>query len=278
MIKVFAVVATSSLLLSPIAVLAETGSNDGSTEVEVEAEAEVESSNGVAVPKFIDIRKEAKANAEVRREDQQEEREARREEIKTNSEERRETMKATVEARREEIKANLEARREEWKQKMEERKTEWEARREELKTKLAAFKDQKKAEIAARIAENLNALNERITAHFSTVLDKLTDIMVRVSAGDVDGDGAADITAANTAIADAQASVDAQAIKTYSVEVSTEAAVKADVGAARQQLHSDLKAVWEKVKAAREAVRTAASHIDKPEVEASADAGASVDE
>lgn len=270
---------TSSLLLSPVAVLAETGSGESSTEVEVEAEAEVEaeSSDGVAVPKFIDARKEAKANAEIRREDRQEEREARREEIKANNEERRETIKATIETRREEIKANMETRREEWKQKMEERKAEWEARREELKTKLAEFKDRKKAEIAARIAENLNSLNERITNHFSDVLVKLTDIMIRVSAGDVDGDGATDITAANAAIVDAQASVDAQAVKTYSVEVSTEATVKVDVGNARQQLHGDLKAVWELVKSAREAVRQAASHIDKPEVEASADAEAEVD-
>lgn len=190
-------------------------------------------------------------------------------------------VKANVKARMsmnaEEREAAMEERKEEMKTRMESRKEAIDDWHTQLKARLAAWKDKTKAEIAERIQTNLDALNERMTKHFDTQLDTMVSIMVRVSAGDVNGDGAADISLANTAIANAQAANDDQADNTYAVNVSTEATAKADVGAARKKLHDDLKAVWEKVKAAREAVRKAASHIDKPAVEVSADADASAE-
>src|SRR3989338_6751045 len=171
--------------------------------------------------------------------------------------------------RSQERKEDLQERRDEMKEKMEEQ-------REKMKERLAAFKNKTKAAIAERIADSLNKLNERLTNHFANQIDKMEEIMVGVAAGDVDGDGTADITAANQAIADADAAVSVQASKNYTVAVSTEANVKVDVGVARQQLHDDLKAVEEKVKAAREAVRKAASHVDKPAASANASSSGSV--
>ena len=46
--------------------------------------------------------------------------------------------------------------------------------------------------------------------------------------------------------------------KTYSFTVTTEDKLRSDVGAARQALHADLVAVREIVKAARDAVKSAA--------------------
>jgi hypothetical protein len=168
------------------------------------------------------------------------------------------------------VKANVKARlsmdSQEREEAMAEHKAEmearWESRKEamddwhtQLKARLATFKDKTKAEIAERIQTNLDALNARMTAHFDTQLETMVSIMVRVAAGDVNGDGAAEIAAANDAIASAQAANDDQADNTYPVSVSSETTVKADVGAARQKLHDDLKKVSEEVKAAREAVR-----------------------
>ncbi len=167
-------------------------------------------------------------------------------------------MKAALDARRAEVKGEIEKRH------------------VELKTKLAAFKNKVKAEIAGRIADNLTKLNERLTDQMAAQIDKMKNIMARVAAGDVNGDGAADIAAANTAIADAAAAVTAQAGKTYTVNVTTEAKIKVDVGAARQQLHDDLKVVEDKMQAARQAVRKAVADVLKLAPSASVNASGSV--
>ena len=66
---------------------------------------------------------------------------------------------------------------------------------------------------------------------------------------------------AEAAIEVARAAVDAQAGETYEVEITDETRLRAEVGKARKELHDDLKAVFDLVKAAREAVREAATTL-----------------
>jgi hypothetical protein len=212
----------------------DTGSTGGTTE----------SSAGVAIPKFINVTAEAK-KADVKADVAA---------VRAGY-----NVKANVKAR---MSMNAQEREEAMEEHKDEMEARWESRKEamddwhiQLKARLAAFKDKTKAEIAERIQTNLDALNARLTAHFDAQLETMVSIMVRVAAADVDADATAEIAAANDAITDAQAANDDQADNTYPVSVSSETTVKADVGAARQKLHDDLKKVWDAVKSAREAVR-----------------------
>jgi len=63
---------------------------------------------------------------------------------------------------------------------------------------------------------------------------------------------------AKTAIAAARTAIQEQTAKVYSVEATTEEALKTDLGRVRDMLRSDLEAVKSKVKAARDAVQSAA--------------------
>jgi len=170
-------------------------------------------------------------------------------------------------------------------------KNQIEARREELKQKLATIRDERKKQTTERIGAELQKLNERITAHFSNVLEKIENALERVnSRADKAEANNRDVRAvrtaiseAETAITDARTAASAQAGKVYTLEVTTEDALRVDVGRARQTLHTDLSAVREKVKAAHEAVRKAAvslaqiPKVDELEVEASAEASATTE-
>ncbi len=178
--------------------------------------------------------------------------------------EQHQEMQDQMENRREELKKDLEAKREQMKDRMEQH-------HQELKDKLKTFRDQRKAQIAERVQNNLTALNERMITHFTNVLDRLEKILERiVSRTDKTEKNGRDVSAvrlaiskAETAIAAARGAVETQTGKTYPVEVGDESTVRADVSAARQALHKDLKTVHEAIVAAREAVHKAATSLGK---------------
>lgn len=145
---------------------------------------------------------------------------------------------------------------EERKEKMEvaraEMKTKEEARRAELKEKLKVVRSEAKVKLVTQIDAKLAATNERVTAGMTAQLTKLGDILVRVSEN---GGSAVDVDAAKATIATAQAAVDVQVGKTYTISITSEEKLRADVGAVEKQMRSDLEAVQKLVKAAKEAVR-----------------------
>ncbi|MDP2664386.1 MAG: hypothetical protein Q8O97_00225 [bacterium] len=172
---------------------------------------------------------------------------------------KREEAKVQLKAKTEELKANVKTKREEVKSRIE-------AKKVELKEKLKAVRDEKKKQIVERVYNSVNELNERMTDHLTKTLNQIQEVLDRVEsradkaeANDLDvASVRTAITAAESAIASSRSAVEAQAGKTYSFTVTTEEKLRSDVGTARQALHTDLVAVRETVKAARDAVKSAA--------------------
>jgi len=138
--------------------------------------------------------------------------------------------------------------------------------REALKTKLQSIRDTQKRAIVERLDQALTDLNGRMTAHYVNVLDQMTGVLDRIvsraakaqtNGKDVSAVDAA-IQNAQSAIVAARTAVAAQVGKTYPLNITTETALKNNVGAARQALQTDLKSAEGAVKAARAAVQQAA--------------------
>ncbi|HXK41135.1 MAG TPA: hypothetical protein VJ046_03525 [Candidatus Paceibacterota bacterium] len=185
-----------------------------------------------------------------------------REEIRIRTREATEVFKKEAEQRKEELKTRVE-------QKREELKTRIETKREDLKKRLEKVKDERKKQAVERIDKQMDELNDRLLKHYLSVLDKLSDVLVRISertdrAEERGVDVAAVRTAideANRAISAAKTAIETQSGKTYTIQVNTEEGLKNDVGRARQALHNDLAAVRLVIKAAHEAVRQAATTL-----------------
>lgn len=190
-----------------------------------------------------------------------------RQEIEQNREElrqKREEFKQSLEQKRQEFKNALEQKKEELKNKIE-------AERKELKQRLEKIKDERKKQTVDRVDKSLDMLNEKMTKHFLEDLSKLEDILAKISERtdraeakgmDVSSVDSA-FAVAQTAINNAKTAIQEQASKNYVVKVSTEDKLKADVGQARQALHTDLKAVLDKVIIARDAVHDVARAFAK---------------
>lgn len=143
-------------------------------------------------------------------------------------------------------------------------------KRQELKKKLEKIRDERKRKIVERIDKQLDELNERRLNHFSAVLDKLEKVLERIGSradkaserGDVSAVRKA-IEEASLAIATSRSAIVAQSGKTYTLAINSEEGLRVDVGRSRQALYRDLKAVFDVVKAAREAVHKAATTLAK---------------
>ena len=119
-------------------------------------------------------------------------------------------------------------------------------RRETFKTNLKKIKDGKKQKIVEKLDIRFNEVNAKRTAQMAKHLDKMSQILARVTG---------DTASASSAIQTARDSVTTQAAKTYVVTISTEDKLKMDVGKVRSQLEADLKSVNELVIRARKAVQ-----------------------
>lgn len=135
--------------------------------------------------------------------------------------------------------------------------------REQTRQERQSQIEAKRPELQAK----LNNINERVTGHFTDVLnqiDKMLDrVKTRASKAEANGLNVstvnAEITNAQNAITAARAAVATQAGKVYTVQTTgNETTFRSDVGKTRQALHQDLVAARDTVKAARDAVRKAA--------------------
>lgn len=164
------------------------------------------------------------------------------------------------------MEATKEARMGDFKEKMA-------SRAAELRKKLDKFKDQLKAQRVLKINENLNKINQSRSQAFLRHHTKLSGLLTKIEdrLNEASGQGK-DMTEAKSALSHARtdldkakAAIDAQLAKDYTLEATSEAAIKTEAQAARNQLFSDLKAVHELIVSARkslaEAVSTAVSSM-----------------
>ena len=120
--------------------------------------------------------------------------------------------------------------------------------------------------IVEKIDKFLDALNERMMKHFTNVLEKLEDVLVKINdrADKVEGNGMdvssvrTAIETAHQAISMARTAIETQTGKTHTITITTEEGLKTEIGKARQALHDEIRLVFEKVKLAKEAVHNAA--------------------
>ncbi|MDO8664354.1 MAG: hypothetical protein Q7K44_02280 [Candidatus Liptonbacteria bacterium] len=171
----------------------------------------------------------------------------------------RQTIQQRIQTEKENFKKTIEAKRVELQSTVQ-------TRRDELKTKLQNIKDARKKAAVERVDKSIADLNSRMTTHYVNVLDQIADVLKRVvSRTDTAQANGKEVTAVRTtitnaenAIAAARVAVSAQVSKTYSINITSDTALRSDVGTTRQALNGDLKKVGDAVRAARDATRQAA--------------------
>lgn len=168
-------------------------------------------------------------------------------------------IRAELKTRQEEFRKTFEAKREEAKQQLE-------TRREEFKKSIETVRDERKKQVAERIFSDVNSLNAKAVENLKKATDQIEEVLNRVFSraekAAANGNDIIGVTAAGesakTAIREARAAIETQVSKTYSVAVSSEEILRANLKQIRDQLHFNLEAVKNKVKAARDAVRVTA--------------------
>lgn len=156
-------------------------------------------------------------------------------------------------------------RREAIKERLDEHKERLATKAAALKERLAQFKDKRKAATVERVNATLQMINEKRTdamrKHLDTMTKLLTKLSDRVAKKKAEGKDTsqadAAIASASASIASASAAVDAQALKDYTISVSSESGVRTDAKKVRDALHADLQAVRKLVIEAKQSVAAA---------------------
>ncbi len=133
--------------------------------------------------------------------------------------------------------------------KREEMKSVTQAKRDEFKIKLQTIKDERKKSLVERIDIKLSSVNAKHTDRFTEVLNNLQIILDKIGTD-------TDKATAQATINEAKVAVENQAAKTYTITISAETALRADVGAVISQLRLDLMATHKLVIDAKQAVQS----------------------
>ena len=120
----------------------------------------------------------------------------------------------------------------------------------EFRERITQVRDEKKQQILEHINSQLTLINERATKAMLNHLEQLQALLDKIKARVP----AVDTTAAQAKIDEAKAAVEAQAAKEYVIEFTDETGLHVGASTAKTQLWTDLKAVREKVRLARQAV------------------------
>lgn len=165
----------------------------------------------------------------------------------------------------------IEAKRENIENKIAEMKEKIASKTAALHLRFQEFRDKKKAEIAERVNDNLNRINQNQTTQMKNHLDRMSVILDKLEARvnkaepDIKDSAAAGkaITQARVAISIASAAVSDQALKDYTITVTTEGRIGLDAKTQRNKLHEDLittrKLVIDAKQATIQAIRVARS-------------------
>ncbi|MBI1864072.1 hypothetical protein HYS03_02585 [Candidatus Woesebacteria bacterium] len=135
----------------------------------------------------------------------------------------------------------------------------------EFKNKLETIKDEHKKEVVTTIDQNISNHNQNWAQHWDEVLTRLTNILDKIKSrrdkaqaagNDVTSVNAA-IVNAESAIAAAQASINNQSTKTYSINITTDDKLGPAVSSTVQSFKTDVKSVIDAINAARRAIQDA---------------------
>lgn len=136
------------------------------------------------------------------------------------------------------------------------------AAKEAFKEKLAAIKDEKKQAIVENIDTKITAINSRRVTQMQEYLTKLGGVLDRVAskATTLKEQGKNTkrldslVLSAKTAISKAQAALDKQTENVYTANITTDALLRSAITSVINEFRTDLKAVFDSLKAARVAV------------------------
>lgn len=133
------------------------------------------------------------------------------------------------------------------------------ARKEEFKAKVETIKDLRKKALIEKIDVKLANLNVKQTAKFTDALTRIQGFLDKVRQSATDTKVLADILVAQNAIDSAKTVLETQADKSYTMEITDEATLKANAGTIVSQLRQDLSSVHKLVVAAKQAVQKVVS-------------------
>lgn len=260
--------------------------NDTLMQMRLDAKAKLES--GEVKP--ADAYKELNAQAKDQRAQTKEEIEKIRTDFKMTVKEDREKAKEMLSEKREELIQAIQDKRDLFKQEFEARKDEMQAKRLEIKAKFQAklqnIKDENKRARVGVIADNFAELNVKFTTRASNIVDQIETVLVaiesRTDKAEANGGSVANvrtlIASAETAIADARASIAIQVTKVYTPEVQSDATVKASLNSTNEAFKADIKAMNAKIKKAHEATKEAVLALKSiPNVDVEVKASASTE-
>lgn len=150
----------------------------------------------------------------------------------------------------------------ELKEKREERKEDRQELIANFKENLQKIKDTRKQQIVSNVQDRITNRNSLWVSHWNEVLKRLSALLdkIQTKTDEASQNGkdvtavTAKITAARTAIATAQTAVNTQSAKTYTVDITTEDALKSNTITVIGQFRSDVTAVISSINAARRAV------------------------
>jgi len=188
-----------------------------------------------------------------------------REEIKKIREENRLEYKGKVES----IQANRQVFKEELSVKREEIKVRREEMKANFKESLAKVKDENKKIAAEKVVDGLATLNTKVTGNFSNTIDQIENVLIkiesRIAKAESNGldvsSAKAESEKSRTAISQARQVVLAQTTKTYTVNVTSESALRAEMKKMRDLFNTDIKTVREQIKIAHGTVRATATTL-----------------
>lgn len=173
-------------------------------------------------------------------------------------------------------KTNINSRirnRTELQDKIQERKEELrilrEQKKEEFQQKLQEIKDIRKQKIAASLNRSYVNINNRWTTHFKNVLARLTKILDKVkirAENQKNSEALSSINDIYGQIDKVKTSVEEQALKTYTIEITSEDKLGEAAKAVHSQLRNDLQALREQIKDIRESIRKIVLTLKQPSV------------
>jgi len=128
-------------------------------------------------------------------------------------------------------------------------------KRDEFKAKLQVIKDQRRKTLVERIDAKLARVNKNQTERFTDVLSRLQGFLDKIGKSATSQTVLSDITSAQAAIDAAKTAVEAQAAKTYIIQITDDATLRLNVGTIISQFRQDLTATHKLVIDAKQAVQ-----------------------